>query len=45
MIDPERADAQLAGEMLGWIVAGLQSAARPSRGGSQTRARIRRSQP
>ena len=25
MIDPERADAQLAGEVLGWIVKGLQS--------------------
>jgi AcrR family transcriptional regulator len=29
MIDPERADPQLAGELLGWIVAGLQSPARP----------------
>jgi AcrR family transcriptional regulator len=27
MIDPERADSQLAGEMLGFIVAGMQSAA------------------
>lgn len=26
MIDPERADPQLAGEMLGWIVAGLGAA-------------------